>query len=104
MGKTITLTNGADRSFLAADVQSNVLVNVSADFNGIVPQHFRFRVVDLGFGRVAFEASNGRFVSVVGDGVLVKKLIGKKPGEADTFQWTNLMRGDTMLMSLANHR
>ena len=31
MGKTITLTSGADGSFLAADTQNNTLVNVAAD-------------------------------------------------------------------------
>ena len=33
MGKTITLTSGADGSFLAADTQNNTLVNVAADPN-----------------------------------------------------------------------
>ena len=36
MGKTITLTSGADGSFLAADTQNNVLVNVAADAAGAV--------------------------------------------------------------------
>ena len=31
-------------------------------------------------------------------------LAGKAPGDAESFQWINLMRGDTMLMSLTNHR
>jgi hypothetical protein len=34
----------------------------------------------------------------------LKDLAGKIPGEAESFQWVNLMRGDTMLMSLVNHR
>ena len=104
MGKTITLTSGADGSFLAADAESNVLVNVSADSKGNIPRNLRFHAVDLGLGRAAFEAINGRFVSVAGDGVVLKDLAGKKPGAAETFQWINLLRGDTMLMSLANHR
>ena len=33
-GKTITLTSGADGSFLAADTRSNVLVNVAATGSG----------------------------------------------------------------------
>ena len=36
--------------------------------------------------------------------VVLKDLAGAEPGDAETFQWINLMRGDTMLMSLSNHR
>jgi xylan 1,4-beta-xylosidase len=58
----------------------------------------------LGKGRVALKAANGRFVSAAGDGVSLKDLTAKTPGDAESFQWVNLMRGDTMLMSLTNHR
>jgi hypothetical protein len=34
----------------------------------------------------------------------LKDLAGKPPGDAESFQWINLMRGDTMLMSPVNHR
>jgi beta-xylosidase len=103
MGKTITLTSGADGSFLAADTQRQVLINASGNINSNIPPNFRFDVVDVGLGRVAFEASSGQFVSVAGDEVVLKN-VGKQPGEAETFQWINLLRCDTMLMSLANHR
>jgi len=46
----------------------------------------------------------GRFVSSAEDGVSLKDLAGKPPGDAESFQWINLMRGDTLLMSLVNHR
>jgi hypothetical protein len=59
--------------------------------------------VDVGLGRVALKASNGKFVSAGADGVVLKDLAGAKPGDAESFQWVNLMRGDTMLMSLTNH-
>jgi len=102
MGKTIVLTSGADGSFLAADTQDNVLVNVAAD---VVPQNARFQVIDLGLGRVALKATNGKVVSVAGpESVVLKDLAGDKPGNAESFQWVNLMRGDTMLMSLTNHQ
>ncbi len=64
MGKTITLASGADGSFLAADTQNNTLVNVAADPNKPAPQNAKFQVVDLGMGRVALKAANGKFVSV----------------------------------------
>jgi beta-xylosidase len=104
LGKTITLTSGADGSFLAADTQNHALVNVSANAAGTVPQQAKFQVVDLGKGRVALKAANGRFVSVVQGGIVLKVLEGKAPNESESFQWINLMRGDTMLMSLTNHR
>ena len=104
MGKTITLTSGADGSFLAADLQSNVLVNMSADSASATAPNVQFQVVDLGLGRVALKASNGKFVSADQEAAVLKDLAGKNPGDAESFQWINLMRGDTSLMSLANHR
>lgn len=104
VGKTITLTSGADGSFLAADTQNSSLVNVAADAAGSASRNVQFQVVDLGKGRVALKMAEGRFVSATGEGVTLKDLTGKPPGDAESFQWINLMRGDTMLMSLVNHR
>jgi hypothetical protein len=104
VGNTITLTSGADGSFLAADFQNNALVNVASDAAGAIPPNARFEVVDLGKGRVALKAGNGWFVSAAGDAVTLKDIAGKAPAEAESFQWVNLLRGDTMLMSLVNHR
>jgi len=104
LGQTIALASGADGSFLAADPQGATLVNVAAGSSGAVPPDARFQVVDLGLGRVALKAVNGRFVSAGENGAILKNLAGAKPGEAESFQWVNLMRGDTMLMSLVNHR
>ena len=38
------------------------------------------------------------------ESVVLKDLGNSEPGAPETFQWINLMRGDTMLMSLTNHR
>ena len=100
VGKTIMLTSVADGSYLWADTKSNLLVNVMS-FQG---ENARFQVIDLGLGRVAFKASNGRFVSASEDGVTLKDLAGQKPGDAESFQWINLMRGDTAFMNLVHHR
>jgi beta-xylosidase len=102
MGKLIVLISGADGSILAADSQNNLLVNVPADAAGTAAQTAKFRVMDLGKGRVALKASNGRFVSVTGDEAVLADLAN--PSQAESFQWINLMRGDTMLMSLTNQR
>lgn len=103
-GRTITLTSGADGSYLAADIPGQRLVNVAADPAGAAPASARFQVLDLGLGRVALRTPDGRFVSVAGESVVLKDLAGGKPGVAESFQWVNLMRGDTLLMSLTNHR
>src|SRR6185295_2581875 len=99
VGKTITLTSGADGTMLATDAQNMSLINLQAEIDGKSAPNTRFQVVDLNKGRVALKAANGRFVSVVGDVVSLKGLAGKTPGEAESFQWVNLMRGDMMLMS-----
>ena len=64
-----------------------------------------FRVIDRGKGRIALQTKEGKYVSVAGEGksgeVTVKS---GKPGDAETFQWVDLQRGDTLLLSLATHR
>jgi xylan 1,4-beta-xylosidase len=104
IGKVIALTSGADGSVLAGDTRSNVLVSATPDSAGAIPQNARFQVVDVGLGRVALKASNGRFISVEQERAILKALGKARPGVAESFQWVNLMRGDTMLMSLTNHR
>jgi len=102
--KKITLTSGADGTVLAIDTMNMSLVNVAANDPGAAAQNVQFQVVDLGKGRVALKAANDRFVSAASDGIALKDLAGKTPGDAESFQWVNLMRSDTMLMSLTNHR
>ncbi|MBV9121883.1 MAG: glycoside hydrolase, partial [Planctomycetes bacterium] len=104
LGKTITLTSGADGSFLALSTQNMSLVNIPSDSPLASTAKVCFQVVDLGQGRVALQATNGWFVSAGANGVVFKDLVGVKPGDAESFQWVNLLRGDTMLMSLTNHR
>jgi beta-xylosidase len=102
MGKTIVFTSGADGSFLAVDYESSTLINVAASDK--IPANARLQIIDLGLGRVALKAGNGKMISVTADGVVLKDIADAKPGDAESFQWINLMRGDTMLMSLTNHR
>jgi len=104
IGKTIILTSGADGSFLASETHANVLVNTPADASGVIPQNAKFQVIDLGKGRVAFKAATGGFISVAEEAAVLKDLAGTIPGDTEAFQWVNLMRGDTMLMCLVNHR
>jgi hypothetical protein len=64
-----------------------------------------FRVVDRGKGRIALQTRDGKYVSVAGEGksgeVAVKS---GRPGDAETFQWVDLHRGDTLFLSLATNR
>jgi hypothetical protein len=102
MGKTIALTSGADGSYLIADTENDKLVNVVAD---AMPENAKLKVIDLGLGRVALKATNGKVISVASpESVILKDLGGDKPGDSESFQWVNLMRGDTMLMTLTNHQ
>ena len=103
-GKTIVLSSGADGSFLAADTQSNALINVVVAAAVAIPSNAKFRVIDVGLGRVALKAGDGKFVSIEQEKTILKDLGNVRPGAAESFQWVNLMRGDTMLMSLTNHR
>ncbi|MGQ9633564.1 MAG: family 43 glycosylhydrolase [Bryobacteraceae bacterium] len=64
-----------------------------------------FRVVDRGRGRISLQTRDGEFVSVAGDGKPGEvTLRSVQPGDAETFQWVDLHRGDTLLLSLATHR
>ncbi|HXK05273.1 MAG TPA: glycoside hydrolase 43 family protein [Verrucomicrobiae bacterium] len=63
------------------------------------------RVVDRGRGRIALETKAGQYVSVDGTGKAGEvALRSGKPGDAETFQWVDLQRGETLLLSLATHR
>jgi hypothetical protein len=64
-----------------------------------------WRVVDRGRGRVALQTASGEYLSVKGSGKAGEvSLISGKPGDRETFQWIDLQRGDTLLLSLATHR
>jgi alpha-N-arabinofuranosidase len=102
LGKTILLTSGADGSYLAVDVENSILVNIPS--HGKIPDNAKFTIIDLGRGRVMLQTESNEVASVAEDKVVLKTLGETKPGDAETFQWINLMNGDTMLMSLTNHR
>jgi beta-xylosidase len=103
VGQTIVLASNADGGLLAADANSSTLVHLPP--SDTAPADAKFEVVDLGLGRVALRSRQGTFVTVsTPERVVLKDLGSSTPGAAETFQWINLLRGDTMLMSLTNHR
>ena len=60
-----------------------------------------FRIIDAKLGRVALEAADGRRLTVQGTEVVLAK---PTEGESQLFQWTEMPRGDLLLLSLASHR
>ena len=64
-----------------------------------------YYLVDRGRGRIALESRDGRYVSVQGTGNAGEVTLRPgKPGDGETFQWVDLQRGETLLLSLATHR
>ena len=103
-GETVTLMSLAD---------STVLVNwkdfvrpVSASHDLAKGPASHFRIVDRGNGRIALQSVlDGGFVTVTGSGRMSEVQIEKDDkGDASTFQWQDMLRGDVMLMSLQSHR
>jgi len=99
IGKTIFLSSGADGSYLAAD--NNTLVDIPNTSSALPIA--KFQVIDAGLGRVALKTADGKFVSVADPQHVVLK-DAAAPGDPESFQWVNLLRGDTMLMTLTNHQ
>jgi beta-xylosidase len=98
ISQSITLTDLAN---------GNALAVVDAKLQSLsgAEKATAFRVVDRGRGRIALQTNDGKYVSVGGEGksgeVTVKS---GEPGDAETFQWVDLHRGDTLFLSLATHR
>jgi len=97
-GQLITLSSKGSGAVLA--VKDGVLEVVAGRANAAI-----FKVVDRDLGRVALKARGGGYVSIGGSGGAGEVTIkGGPPGDAETFQWVDMQRGDLMLMSLATHR
>ncbi len=103
IGKTITLTSGADLNLLTA-AENTVIADPGPASPNTPATAAYWRVLDRKLGRVALQAPDKRFVSVSGDAVSLKNIAPQDLTDSETFQWVNLMRGDTMLMSLVSHR
>ncbi len=64
-----------------------------------------FRVIDRKLGRVSLQTVDGRFVTVHGLGAQGQvSLEPTRNDDSQTFQWTEMARGDLLLLSLASHR
>jgi hypothetical protein len=79
----------------------NFLALVNGSLQSTVGPPTAFRVFDRGQGRIALQAASGQYLSVGESSVGVT---AAKPTDAETFQWVDLQRGDTLLLSLKTHR
>lgn len=102
--KVITLRSLADSTLLVS--WRNHLRPVPASSPFAEDNNAQFRVLDRGQGRVALQSvATGRFLTVKGNAGLAEvRFEEEDQGEASTFQWQDMLRGDLMLMSLYNHR
>jgi beta-xylosidase len=98
VGRFLTLTDLSTGNVLA--IADGKVQSVPGGQGGAA-----FRVVDRGRGRIALRTARGQYVSVGGSGKAGEvTLMSGKPGDAETFQWVDLQRGETLLLSLATHR
>jgi len=98
IGRPIELTDLSSGNVLA--VEDGKLQSLAAGGKAAA-----LRVIDRGRGRIALRTADGKYVSVSGQGKSGEVVLkAGSPGEAETFQWVDLQRGDTLLLSLATHR
>lgn len=103
IGKTIRIENLIGGGVLVAREEGLAVVDPSDPLASSTSA--RFTVVDRKLGRVSFRAIDGRFITVNGRGADGRAGLTKTPiGDAQTFQWTEMPRGDLLLLSLASHR
>jgi hypothetical protein len=93
-GNYITIEDRSNGNVLAA-IDGTVQSVTGAD------RATAFKVVDRGRGRFALQTKSGAYVSVRGSEVHVSSA---RLGDAETFQWVDLQRGDTLFLSIATHR
>jgi xylan 1,4-beta-xylosidase len=102
-GEAITLTSRADSTVLVNWKHALRAVPAGSPLAGGASY---FRVLDRGKGRIALQSAvDGSYVKVTGAGSMGEvRLEADDGGESSAFQWTDMQRGDLMLMSVATHR
>jgi xylan 1,4-beta-xylosidase len=101
-GQIITISTYDGNCVLA--VKDGVLTAVSVKEPLVKSSAGQFKVIDCGLGRVALQSGDG-VVSVAAPGSKGQVTLKRgQPGDAETFQWTENVYGDLMLLSLITHR
>jgi len=104
-GKTIVLENMLDGSVLVAKGDALAAVPKSDELGSMGAT--QFKVVALPFGRVSLQSIvDNRLVTVTGLGEAsrVSLEIARTDDDSQAFQWTELPRGDLLLLSVTGHR
>jgi xylan 1,4-beta-xylosidase len=107
IGKTITLENMADGAALV--VRGDALGAVPSNDPAAHTSAAQFNVLDRKLGRVALQSVlDGRLVTVMGLGAAGRVSLTSADENSDatnkSFQWTEMPRGDLLLLSLVSHR
>ncbi len=104
LGQTITLANLADGSFAWANPHG-MLHSAPPGSGQASGAQARFRVHDRGQGRVALEALEGGFLTVVGAGLSSDVRLMKQESDGSLFMWQDMLRDrECMLLSLKTNR
>ena len=101
-GRFITITTvGLARTLTVEEGRITGVATTDALARGLSS---RFLVEDLGRGRIALRQGDA-LVSVTGTGLHGHVILAQGPvTDAETFQWTETVYGDLMLLSLTTHR
>lgn len=102
-GRVVTIRNLADDALLWANPHG--MLHVARDGSDQAKSaRVRFRIHDRGQGRVALEAMEGGFLTVVGQGLSADVRLRPAESADSLFQWQDMLGGEFMLMSLRTHR
>lgn len=104
VGDTITLENMADGTVLVS--KGDGLATIAAGDPAARSAAARFKVLDRKLGRVALQSvADERLVTVTGLGEKGRVSLERDHGgDSQSFQWTEMPRGDLLLLSLTSHR
>ena len=103
LGEVVTITNLANDQ-LAWASPHGMLHSVGETSPQAAGDGVRFRVHDRGQGRVALESGDGRFLTVVGEGLSADVRLMHAESAGSLLQWQDLLRGEFMLLSLRTNR
>jgi beta-xylosidase len=103
--RTIVLRNLCDGSVLIVKNGSLAAVPAADPLAGTTAA--QYKVGDLGLGRISLQSiADGRAITVSGPGASGRVSLSSAGASDDSqaFQWTEMPRGDLLLLSLASHR
>ncbi|MCJ8208415.1 glycoside hydrolase 43 family protein [Mucilaginibacter sp. RS28] len=105
LGKTIMLTNLADRRMVWANPHGMLCPGQITGSSKQTDSAYAFKVLDRGNGKVVLQAVNGTgFVTITGQGLSADVRLIKEESAASLLLWQDMLRGQCMLLSLKTNR